>query len=111
MIRRPPRSTRTYTLFPYTTLFRSPRHHAGKGLSAGEPPEPGGAQVGPRRHRRADRDAALEEGRAPGGRRDRGYDDERVVLLPRQPAVRSVQGNRAAAPAGGPRREIGRAHV
>src|SRR3546814_16205059 len=25
MIRRPPRSTRTYTLFPYTTLFRSPR--------------------------------------------------------------------------------------
>src|SRR3546814_15359901 len=31
MIRRPPRSTRTATLFPYTTLFRSgrfqPRHH------------------------------------------------------------------------------------
>src|SRR3546814_19539436 len=26
MIRRPPRSTRTDTLFPYTTLFRS-RHH------------------------------------------------------------------------------------
>src|SRR3546814_13242760 len=24
MVRRPPRSTRTYTLFPYTTLFRSP---------------------------------------------------------------------------------------
>src|SRR3546814_1538981 len=28
MIRRPPRSTRTDTLFPYTTLFRSPRHRA-----------------------------------------------------------------------------------
>src|SRR3546814_9552008 len=28
MIRRPPRSTRTDTLFPYTTLFRSaPMHH------------------------------------------------------------------------------------
>src|SRR3546814_2898174 len=31
MIRRPPRSTLTYTLFPYTTLFRSrgerARHH------------------------------------------------------------------------------------
>src|SRR3546814_17386112 len=27
MIRRPPTSTRTYTLFPYTTLFRSPSHH------------------------------------------------------------------------------------
>src|SRR3546814_9446401 len=26
MIRRPPRSTRTYTLFPYTTLFRSHIH-------------------------------------------------------------------------------------
>src|SRR3546814_14248550 len=34
MIRRPPRSTRTDTLFPYTTLFRSVRlvgeSHAGK---------------------------------------------------------------------------------
>src|SRR3546814_9281985 len=27
MIRRPPRSTRTDTLFPYTTLFRSLRRH------------------------------------------------------------------------------------
>src|SRR3546814_2010085 len=27
MIRRPPRSTRTDTLFPYTTLFRSIEHH------------------------------------------------------------------------------------
>src|SRR3546814_10134562 len=27
MIRRPPRSTRTDTLFPYTTLFRSPGPH------------------------------------------------------------------------------------
>src|SRR3546814_21079266 len=31
MIRRPPRSTRTYTLFPYTTLFRS-RHNRGRGV-------------------------------------------------------------------------------
>src|SRR3546814_3293372 len=39
MIRRPPRSTRTDTLFPYTTLFRSPgpqRHgHAGAGGGRG----------------------------------------------------------------------------
>src|SRR3546814_17918251 len=28
MIRRPPRSTRTDTLFPYTTLFRSPNYTA-----------------------------------------------------------------------------------
>src|SRR3546814_2948653 len=39
MIRRPPRSTRTDTLFPYTTLFRSHRagavHRAEPGLRAG----------------------------------------------------------------------------
>src|SRR3546814_11805536 len=29
MTRRPPRSTRTDTLFPYTTLFRSPRRDGG----------------------------------------------------------------------------------
>src|SRR3546814_9711870 len=33
MIRRPPRSTRTDTLFPYTTLFRSP--HQGDGAGKG----------------------------------------------------------------------------
>src|SRR3546814_8462897 len=45
MIRRPPRSTRTDTLFPYTTLFRSvlleghgggPRYH-GVAAALGEP--------------------------------------------------------------------------
>src|SRR3546814_5424854 len=30
MIRRPPRSTRTDTLFPYTTLFRSPTELVGR---------------------------------------------------------------------------------
>src|SRR3546814_11040363 len=35
MIRRPPRSTRTDTLFPYTTLFRSPAAvHVRHGLGA-----------------------------------------------------------------------------
>src|SRR3546814_2375452 len=32
MIRRPPRSTRTDTLFPYTTLFRSPLHLVAVGI-------------------------------------------------------------------------------
>src|SRR3546814_7216629 len=36
MIRRPPRSTRTDTLFPYTTLFRSAR----QGDRHGEEPAP-----------------------------------------------------------------------
>src|SRR3546814_21102179 len=48
MIRRPPRSTRTDTLFPYTTLFRSVPH-----LDR-IPAVPGGQQV---------QNPALEEGR------------------------------------------------
>src|SRR3546814_20233795 len=39
MIRRPPRSTRTYTLFPYTTLCRSAHYRAVAGqLIAEEAP-------------------------------------------------------------------------
>src|SRR3546814_7370867 len=34
MIRRPPRSTRTDTLFPYPTLFRASREAVGPGRSA-----------------------------------------------------------------------------
>src|SRR3546814_953464 len=33
MLRRPPRSTRTDTLFPYTTLFRSEQAFANQGLA------------------------------------------------------------------------------
>src|SRR3546814_3181083 len=36
MIRRPPRSTRTDTLFPYTTLFRSPEFARTMLASAGD---------------------------------------------------------------------------
>src|SRR3546814_10642228 len=35
MIRRPPRSTRTDTLFPYTTLFRSAGFHGSASLAGG----------------------------------------------------------------------------
>src|SRR3546814_14139124 len=52
MIRRPPRSTRTDTLFPYTTLFRSSRNgdQAYREADSGE-----------------DRQDGEEEGRAEGG--------------------------------------------
>src|SRR3546814_15787209 len=42
MIRRPPRSTRTDTLFPYTTLFRSPtlQDTPAVGTAAKAPPTP-----------------------------------------------------------------------
>src|SRR3546814_9788607 len=46
MIRRPPRSTRTDTLFPYTTLFRS---------APGGAPRPVGSAEGHLRHRHARR--------------------------------------------------------
>src|SRR3546814_11922562 len=36
MIRRPPRSTRTDTLFPYTTLCRSPPPPAARALTCGD---------------------------------------------------------------------------
>src|SRR3546814_5341253 len=50
MVRRPPRSTRTDTLFPYTTLFRSPRHEgirAGLRRLRGAGGEPAGRRRGP----------------------------------------------------------------
>src|SRR3546814_3639138 len=54
MIRRPPRSTRTDTLFPYTTLFRS-------GDVAGEHDLLVGAGVEEARHRRAHAFVAVGE--------------------------------------------------
>src|SRR3546814_10056818 len=53
MIRRPPRSTRTDTLFPYTTLFRSRlpvgvRHRGAPAGRALPDDRPGSRQPGPR---------------------------------------------------------------
>src|SRR3546814_14230461 len=45
MIRRPPRSTRTDTLFPYTTLFRSRVDGARTGLAGAGSRREGGAAV------------------------------------------------------------------
>src|SRR3546814_9766954 len=53
MIRRPPRSTRTDTLFPYTTLFRS---SAARALQLVE--QLGGDDRARRAHRMAQRNAA-----------------------------------------------------
>src|SRR3546814_5400446 len=53
MIRRPPRSTRTDTLFPYTTLFRSPsrprptRHRDRAGPAGGAVRRGGAARSSP----------------------------------------------------------------
>src|SRR3546814_18151557 len=50
MIRRPPRSTRTDTLFPYTTLFRSELPQAGARHVAGHPRAAGQARGPPAQH-------------------------------------------------------------
>src|SRR3546814_1345519 len=79
MIRRPPRSTRTDTLFPYTTLFRS------KICSKGWIND---------RYRRAQRDRGARDSaparknlaRADDAASDRGMaDEERLRLGPRPP--------------------------
>src|SRR3546814_13556645 len=59
MIRRPPRSTRTDTLCPYTTPFRSPCSHE---------PRPHGARR-PDRRRRADVGSVLQGGGRIGAER------------------------------------------
>src|SRR3546814_1533383 len=69
MIRRPPRSTRTDTLFPYTTLFRSTRArgHSGDGrhrAGISGPPDPGNRQA-------ADGGAGPQPGLSGAGRGDR----------------------------------------
>src|SRR3546814_579332 len=78
MIRRPPRSTRTDTLFPYTTLFRSAgQHRAARS-------HPGTTSGLERRHRRLHPSAA----RAPGLDRlrvDRRADEPPAAACRRQP--------------------------
>src|SRR3546814_19469789 len=108
MIRRPPRSTRTDTLFPYTTLFRSLRHPARRGLQAppGRPgqrprhllPPPRGAErpEGRRRlpaaaaaGRQARRRNDLQLATQPGG----GDDDRKLAVSGKIVSVRSNPGD------------------
>src|SRR3546814_20379401 len=88
MIRRPPRSTRTDTLFPYTTLFRS--HEETVVESAPHPGRPG--------HGPQDRDACGTAGPQLGGtdtgadrpRPERAASDSLKKVAPR--AVRASRG-------------------
>src|SRR3546814_16304269 len=83
MIRRPPRSTRTDTLFPYTTLFRSlmmkEMTDACDGVREGDR----GQRKWPAAHRRDDRDVrgdgGVQRGVGEGRRYDRRRRDETLV--------------------------------
>src|SRR3546814_683620 len=99
MIRRPPRSTRTDTLFPYTTLFRShgDRHAAGRGAVSS------GLRLHLWRGRRRDAVPLLRD---PLGhllrlsavrRRAAARDDDRSGHRDRQRALRLLSGDDAGA--------------
>src|SRR3546814_7546407 len=64
-IRRPPKSTLTDTLFPYTTLFRSPAARHPESVAAG--PRRRAARAGGRSPDRGRRCAAQPVGQAPVG--------------------------------------------
>src|SRR3546814_8015392 len=71
MIRRQPISTRTYTLLPYTTLFRSLVRPVRLSAPSGTTAPPNGGQTGKRRlsrslamSRNAERAAARDHGRS-----------------------------------------------
>src|SRR3546814_20631080 len=70
MIRRPPRSTRTDTLFPYTTLFRSDGNVSAGAISG--PPSPfSGIRQGVERVNRPRRSTGLPGGRFSDARSSR----------------------------------------
>src|SRR3546814_5224435 len=83
LIRRPPRSTRTDTLFPYTTLFRSPRRGVAERRPAGlQDPRFREVQVrGPEKEERGQ-----EEAEGHRGQRDQDAPEHRRSRLPDQDA-------------------------
>src|SRR3546814_13302110 len=91
MIRRPPRSTRTDTLFPYTTLFRSHPPARRRGAQ--------GRAVGGDRDRHVDR---LDADRGAGAARDR--DDGRGDAARARAADRRLEGEAARRAARGDRK-------
>src|SRR3546814_3589561 len=84
MCRRPPRSTRTDTLFPYTTLFRSGRHHP---VDRAHPPIYGGGDAA-RRNAAAGASASVDRLRFAGRRRHR---DRCLAVRLSLPHVRSEE--------------------
>src|SRR3546814_1355669 len=100
MIRRPPRATRTDTLFPYTTLFRSllDGDAVPAGPDADRRPDAGPGSLGVGRQRlrlRAERrpgDAPGDQRRLHGGDdgRDRALPGSRGSDAPRRPGLNTV---------------------
>src|SRR3546814_10235020 len=98
MIRRPPRSTRTDTLFPYTTLFRSGgAARARKAVSLAQGGTAGGRRRCGRGRKRAGRRPRVRRWRV--GRRGAGrlWGPERLLCQAAQQAVEARRLERHAA--------------
>src|SRR3546814_9861813 len=81
MIRRPPRSTRTDTLFPYTTLFRSVRV-VGAGADGGRPDRrPAAGRPGRAERARPARRGPPDPRPVPGRTRAAGRSEEHTSEL------------------------------
>src|SRR3546814_6846691 len=130
MIRRPPRPTRTATLFPYTPLFRSAAVFEAEALRDArldlalfpQLEQPRDISAVARRLARDEsapedaRDvAALEQGQVERQARDaRGEADDQIAALPRDRAQRGlgiIAADRVIDAVRAIRTEIGRAHV
>src|SRR3546814_1070908 len=96
MIRRPPGSTRTDTLLPYTTLFRSPPDQAkGRCVAALQRTGPG-------------KDRIIAEGDAPPLQRRAGQPDHRQRAERQQDSRADIDRERAAAARQGRKQGEGR---
>src|SRR3546814_7347896 len=91
MIRRPPISTRTDTLFPYTTLFRSPPFHAQGDLRATDRRGADAAQLPPADGGSGDAADPRFRSRRDPPRHDRRLRDELLRRHGRQILVRTVR--------------------
>src|SRR3546814_13110137 len=102
MIRRPPRSTRTDTLFPYTTLFRSPARSLQGWAQPGAFPavhRAGGRPAGRAVAERADRLPAGPAGRIPDLLLAQRPGGDRGAVPPPLPAHPLPAGRSRAGPA------------
>src|SRR3546814_6918669 len=103
MIRRPPRSTRTDTLFPYTTLFRSQRR-IGRGLGpaddqrlsrrgVAEPGARGALGLHPvgQDDQTVDERPHVSDDAGGAGRRDAGVDAQALIRASTETSLRAAK--------------------
>src|SRR3546814_20831738 len=104
MIRRPPRSTRTDTLFPYTTLFRSPV--AARRQREVPPTAPARVRTDRARPRKPTESATTARQRTAGGQISEAFQDidlepDNMILTRRDSTVKGAGEEPEAAGEGG----------